>query len=855
MLTRVKAWNSALGALVIVTSLGRPAAAEGRPERRQSLASFLHDLQASGLPIIFSEALVRPGMDVVMKPRPGSPRQILDDVLAPHGLEARDGPDGRLLVVEARRPPPQVPPMPGEAALKLVRYEETVEVSGQSALTATVGPPAMRALEVRDTPGGFRNVFRTLQLRPDVTPVNEVQGRFSVRSGSPDQNLTVVDGVEVFNPFRLEALMSAFDPETFESFELTTGVMPARYGDRLASVLEVHGRAGRRDRRWQGTTALDFTSGSLTLEGRLPGNEDATWLISGRRTSLGSFTERLTGSKVNRFQDLHVRVDWPWRRRGRLSVWTLQGRDQARRVPVLRGSSGSSDPPWEVERRLDYSARNDVWAAAFHGALGPRLSSRTVFSLYRNPQEAEELELLLPAWPTWTPRHWRRVRLGDLALREELAWVPSARQRWEGGFEIHRLETAWTMGGQGTLSRWSLYRGGTLALTPWGARGVTVEGGVTLEGEAAVDGARSSSRSAVWLQDTVAVGERLVIEPGLRLERSSVNGETALSPRVHAAWRLGASTRLSGAWGWHAQSPGFEKVLLSDYFLDYGGEERLPVSSERSRQAVLGLEHRFGPGLSARLELYHTRFDRLIVGRLETDAQRQRRMGLLSLGDLRPGAMGLRASDAREPLITSVPVNGGRGTARGAELGLRWGTPSSSPRGLSGRFSYSYGRARRESYGLVYPFDYDRRHALALAADWRVSRRWGLAATWRAASGLPYTPFVPMLVAHVEAVDNVLAAGRRADEVAGVRLSDINAARHPFYSRVDLRARWALGRRGERGELYLDVFNALNHNVADGNNSPSFKPIVTVTREGWQVVERSRHPILIVPSLGVRLRF
>jgi hypothetical protein len=312
---------------------------------------------------------------------------------------------------------------------------------------------------------------------------------------------------------------------------------------------------------------------------------------------------------------------------------------------------------------------------------------------------------------------------------------------------------------------------------------------------------------------------------------------------VQAVWRLGASTRLTASWGLHTQSPGFEKVLLGDAFLDFGGRGRLRVAGERARRAVLGLEQALGRRAAARLELYDTRFDRLIVGRRQTEGE--------WLAEQRGKPVGTPFSP--EPLITSVPVNDGRGTARGAELSLALDAMGPSGRGIAGRLSYTYARARRESYGRVYPFDYDRRHAVAASVSLRPIRHLGLAATWQAASGLPYTPFQPTLVVLVLHSDAVIADGTPLTHEPGLRFSGINAARHPFYSRLDLRASLGPGGAAGRWEVYVDVFNVLKHNLVDGNNGPSFRP--TLTYDGdWSVVERSGRG-RVIPSFGLRLRF
>src|SRR4029079_40377 len=308
-----KAWGVP-GMVLAAVSLVSPLAAADRAPRRVPLSSVLEDLQAKGLPVVFSDALVRPGMTVpVADRRHRSPRQVLDAALAANGLEARDGPQGRLLVVASRtRAPiqplalpsglarlrlvlrtergaalaprvagPQVdlevaaspegvagiPLPPGSYRIagsldgfqdwerdglaleerqelevpvvlrpsadpveagarpapvltltlkKLSRHAETVEVLERATSGVGAVPLTLRAGEVERTPGASEDVFRTLQFRPGVTLVNEAQGRFSVRSGGPDQNLTLMDGVEIYNPFHLEALVGAFSPDIVE---------------------------------------------------------------------------------------------------------------------------------------------------------------------------------------------------------------------------------------------------------------------------------------------------------------------------------------------------------------------------------------------------------------------------------------------------------------------------------------------------------------------------------------------------------------------------------------------------------------------------------------------------------------
>ena len=114
--------------------------------------------------------------------------------------------------------------------------------------------------------------------------IGEFSSRISVRGGGPDENLTVMDGIEVSNPYRLQGLVSAFNPEMIESFALDTGSFGVARGDRLSSLLTVQNRAGSASRSFGGSAAVSITDGNAILEGKLPGQGKGSWIVTGRRT-------------------------------------------------------------------------------------------------------------------------------------------------------------------------------------------------------------------------------------------------------------------------------------------------------------------------------------------------------------------------------------------------------------------------------------------------------------------------------------------------------------------------------------------------------------------------------------------
>ena len=175
---------------------------------------------------------------------------------------------------------------------------EQVEVVAPSPATVPDGPAELplRPLDVMAVAGGADNVFRTLQTLPGVAATEEFGSRLSVRGGGPDQNLTVMDGVEIHNPYRLFGLTSAFNPETVEGFELDRPApsAPATATGCRRSWWSRTGR-GRPTERLRGSRALSSTDANVVVEGRLPGDGTAPGSSPARRTYYDLVANRITG--------------------------------------------------------------------------------------------------------------------------------------------------------------------------------------------------------------------------------------------------------------------------------------------------------------------------------------------------------------------------------------------------------------------------------------------------------------------------------------------------------------------------------------------------------------------------------
>lgn len=140
-------------------------------------------------------------------------------------------------------------------AIEAVVMEAYARTGKVNEVVAGVERMSIGDIRVQPTLLGEVDVVKSLQWLPGVSQVGEGAAGFNVRGGSIDQNLVLLDGATLYNPTHLLGFMSAFHPDAIEGFTLYKGMVPAQYGGRLASVLEVE----------SGPASLDTTQVKLGL--------------------------------------------------------------------------------------------------------------------------------------------------------------------------------------------------------------------------------------------------------------------------------------------------------------------------------------------------------------------------------------------------------------------------------------------------------------------------------------------------------------------------------------------------------------------------------------------------------------
>jgi len=168
-----------------------------------------------------------------------------------------------------------------------VQETKDIRVTGKRSENVTstkLGQMELKMDQVKTLPAfmGEVDVVKTLQLLPGVSSVSEGGQGFYVRGGGPDQNLVLLDEGVVYNAAHLFGFFSVFNADAINSVNLIKGGMPANFGGRLSSVLEVNMNEGNL-KKVKVKGGIGAISSRLTVEGPLK-KDKGSFIVSARRT-------------------------------------------------------------------------------------------------------------------------------------------------------------------------------------------------------------------------------------------------------------------------------------------------------------------------------------------------------------------------------------------------------------------------------------------------------------------------------------------------------------------------------------------------------------------------------------------
>ena len=185
---------------------------------------------------------------------------------------------------------------------------------------------------LQSLPGTLDDVIRSVHIFSNVVPASDYTSFFSVRGGSPAENVVIFDGVEIPNPYRFRIAMgggmSIFDPKIVKNVNVHVGGFPAEYGNFLTSVMEIDIREGDRNtRKWGG--ALNIMDMSVFGEGPIP-KIKGSYIFSARRTFFDLVANRFssTNSTYPFTTDMDLKLNIDISSRDRLILHALHANEK-----------------------------------------------------------------------------------------------------------------------------------------------------------------------------------------------------------------------------------------------------------------------------------------------------------------------------------------------------------------------------------------------------------------------------------------------------------------------------------------------------------------------------------------------
>jgi hypothetical protein len=219
-----------------------------------------------------------------------------------------------------------------------ITTEQAVVISSKkrdaNVKSAQMGKLDLSINQVKSIPAflGEIDILKTIQLLPGIQSAGEGSSGLYVRGGGPDQNLILLDDAVVYNTGHLFGFFSVFNGDAIKSASLIKGGMPAQYGGRLSSVLDISMKEGN-DKNFLVQGGIGLIASRLSIEGPVKKNK-ASFIISARRTYIDALvkpfikkTSSFYGSGYY-FYDLNAKINYKFSEKDHIYLSGYFGKDK-----------------------------------------------------------------------------------------------------------------------------------------------------------------------------------------------------------------------------------------------------------------------------------------------------------------------------------------------------------------------------------------------------------------------------------------------------------------------------------------------------------------------------------------------
>jgi len=699
---------------------------------------------------------------------------------------------------------PRVLHMPGVTVIasKTVRQRQNESVSSL----------AFNTKKIKEMPFTLNDVNRALKTLPGITSNNGKSSEFNVRGGSFDENLVQVDGIKIYEPFHMKnapyTSVSILNMDIMEEVNLFTGGFPARFGDKMSSVLDIKYRSGNRE-RFRSQIEIGGVRLNTLLEG--PIGQKGSWIVGFNKSYIELAMKVMEKYKIApkfymtqeppRFYDLQGKIDFE-----------LGKGHQGEFLFLNSGDFYNEDIPWYSEavridltpsmyttmRTYDYSFidahyRNTLLALKLLDRVAQNLLLETSLSYYDILENYNSISIYevvnryynyddeyLGFTSSYSHTKWNNYRrTSTLELKNDLTFRLNPFRELEAGFSVQSIR--YLNDGDEFAERLA-----------YGGRDTTKIDTLYVEDISEKPLMKVSTyKMAGYVQDSWQLSDRLFTTLGIRIDYFDFNKDVTFSPRLSCSYTLRDGSIFKLAWGYYYQSP-----ALNEFKFPKACSEN--TRSQRAIHYIAGYQRKLSNSFELKIDVYYKDYQDLISYYWQ----------------------GGRKFSTKE--------NDTLGFAKGVDLQLKYNLSK-----ISGWLSYGFLIAKEDvknDHRGFYPRPTDQRHSLAAVAEWNITPKWRLYGKFLYGSGFPYTPMI------FDVNRYSLTRGAKNSEYL------------PSYKRVDLRILRDFSFNWGRLSIYIEIINIFN------NKNVLYYRRYRIDQHG-RIVKDARTLLPRLPNLGIKVYF
>ena len=668
------------------------------------------------------------------------------------------------------------------------------------------------------------DIFRTLQMLPGVQTSSDFSSALYVRGSTPDQNLIMLDGIAIYNPYHLGGIFSTFNTDAIKEADFHAGGFPSRYGGRMGAILNIINREGNTN-KVTGMANISLISSKALLEGPIPAwkGMKGSWMISGRRTYFDKVIDALQipiGQRVDGsdiyfqfpyyFYDYQIKANIDINQDHRLTYSRFYGDD------VLDYGYNESDTysnsdvsvKQDFDFGIDWPWGNKTNGLTWRWIVSPEIIAKTFIS---NSRYRFNFNFGFDQRDTYTYSDSTVVVfqnidynifdiITDNTIETEITWKATEKHEVKGGLQIKDVD--YDLGINIGLETQDT----SFSFIPLSLNNNTRE-------------------ISVFIQDKWNYSETFKLQLGIRGTDYNLHDRFYLDPRIGMKYHYSPDIAFKLNWGIYHQflttaNNQDENLRLVELWLGIPEDKDASVS----QHLISGIEYMSPKNIFYRLELYNKTFDNLLTVKQDN-----------------PNTVEGNSTDSTLNEFWDT-----KGNSWGVEFLIK----KSSGR-LNGWVGYTYAEANyyNEPSGWHHP-NFDRTHTLNIILNYdltpEIQTNFGLTGS----SGNPYTKILGRVYDWQQNLDSETYWYPVDSYIIGEK----NTERYDKYFRVDIGMTRKKGNLfGLNYDTYWQVMNVTRHlNVLSYAYRTKTDPF-TGNRIG---VERRAVPMFpLIVTFGIKFDF